>query len=67
MKKFTLIKMSAPGWDKEYDSEQDCRDELAKWVCRSCIDDECDGREGDLYELLGTSCGAEFFLEETDD
>lgn len=56
---YKLIKMSAPGWERTYTTEQDVKEALEKHVCQSCLDD--DGT--DLESMLASSCGCEFWLE----
>jgi hypothetical protein len=34
---YELCKASAPGWVKEYECEYDARQELLKWICKSCL------------------------------
>lgn len=73
--KYTLTKLSSPGWEKQFDTEIDVRNELYSHVCSLC-------REGDktdlnqygydlplnenstLDELLDCPCGCEFMVEE---
>lgn len=72
--KIRLIKISAPGWEKDFDSEEEARDELYNYVCHMC-------RQGDemveygwdpnpidekssLEDMLSTPCGCEFDVEE---
>ena len=73
MNKVYLYKLSAPGWIKEYDNDDDLRRELFTHICNSCRDgvkeyydnelvyesDPVD-ENSDVYELLNTSCGCEF-------
>ena len=67
-----LIKLSHPGWEKHFDSEQEAKVELFKYICNLC----CRGDEFEDYkqypvdenssigEMLGTACGCEFMVEE---
>ncbi len=88
---YTLIKQSAPGWEKKFVSESEAKEELYKWVCIGCLKDirfEQETGESSLFgekgrqaeywdslqpaqlhecginDLLGTSCGCEFYYEE---
>lgn len=74
---FRLIKISAPGWEKEFNTEDETRNELFKHVCGICqAGDKAYNHEGELiYEsspvdenssvedLLCTACGCEFDVE----
>ena len=74
----TLIKISAPGWEKELPDVASAAIELRRHICKGCLagDPECDesglDREvdgtvvecHDLNALLATSCGFEFYIEE---
>lgn len=70
--KLTLVKLSSPGWEKEFSSVEACVEELEKWVCSLCWRGEpainppdycCMGPEDKLRELLCTACGYEFDVE----
>lgn len=90
---YTLIKQSAPGWEKVFVTESEAKEELYKWVCKGCLKDirfEQETGESSLFgektrqleyyesispiqlhecglnDLLGTSCGCEFYYEEGD-
>lgn len=32
-----LIKASTPGWEKDFASESEARDELLKYICKACL------------------------------
>jgi hypothetical protein len=51
-----LIKMSAPGFIKDFDTEVELREELEKWICSDCVE-ECGS---DLLGLMSSDCGCEF-------
>jgi hypothetical protein len=74
----TLIKASAPGWEKKFASVEDARVELLMRICKSCLTGEQEyvGAGGttvirprpapdpnDIHDLLGTPCGCEFWYE----
>lgn len=67
-----LIKLSAPGWEKDFVNEADCKAELYKHICNLC-------RAGTEFEeypeapvdenstidaMLSTACGCEYMIEE---
>ena len=76
-----LIKLSAPGWEKDFENEEDLIEELRSNICSLCLyTDESEYSDpvdvvydGVLYEcrdlrtLLGTACGCEFTIEEEED
>jgi hypothetical protein len=70
---FRLDKMSSPGWDepKDFLSETECAEELIKHICRGCREwnDEkkLDIPLRNLYDLLNTACGCEYYVEEIPD
>lgn len=65
-----------PGWEKLFDTEQEMCFELYQHICGTCLNGEeyyCGDDEpvrgdppnsDDYKELLGTSCGCEFEVEE---
>jgi len=70
----SLIKISAPGWEKKFDTEEDMRKELYKHICNLCREGGDDGHgyieypvdeNSTLNHLLSTACGAEYMVEET--
>lgn len=76
MKKYSLIKLSSPGFDLNTEELRHVYNVLNSYVCKSCMtyseedplaipkDYETLSMEDKVYALLGTSCGAEFILEE---
>jgi hypothetical protein len=70
-----LIKLSSPGWEKEFQTEEELKTELYNWICKDCkegCDEEYDGfvhvelpvdSNSSLGEMLSTSCGCEFYVE----
>ena len=64
MPKYTLIKMSAPGWSKDYSSRGPLKEELFKHICNQCRTEEGIKESSSIDEMLGTACGCEFDVEE---
>ena len=71
-----LIKASKPGWIKEFDSEQELKEELYNNICNICKEGSSEYiDEGVLYEeppitldntidqMLSSPCGCEFYIE----
>ena len=74
-----LIKLSSPGWEKEFATQKELVKELRQHICQSCMDGtdyfimaDGDYREdrirepadpNDMDSLLNTSCGCEFMVE----
>lgn len=72
--------MSAPGWEKEFATEDELRGELYKHLCSMC----CKGGKDSYYydgeeivweeppitedsplgDMLASACGCEFFVDE---
>lgn len=66
MNKYTLIKLSAPGWEKSYTDMLQLKAELAEWVCKSChkeFETEYGEPPQSILDLLSTACGCEFMFE----
>lgn len=73
-----LHKLSAPGWTKEFATEEEARVELFKHICGICCKgDKAYNAEGELvYEsdpvdensslgdLLSTACGCEYMVDD---
>jgi hypothetical protein len=72
-----LIKMSSPGWEREFQMEEELKAELYSWICKDCKEGYEDEYEDDLifkslsinidsslYEMLSTACGCEFGIED---
>ena len=71
-----LIKRSSPGWEKEFQTEEELKTELYSWICAGCkagCYEEYDGIvheespidwTSSLDEMLSTACGCEFCVEE---
>jgi hypothetical protein len=66
MSSVILIKLSEPGWEKIFDSENQARNELYKWICNQCKEEEGIRANSPLDELLASACGCEFDVEYTD-
>lgn len=59
---YILEKMSAPGWTKKFDDKDTLEAELSKCICDQCKSDA--GGSTNVYDLLDTVCGYEYFLDE---
>jgi hypothetical protein len=57
---YTLIKISAPGWEKTFSTLQEVEKELSKYVCNMC---EIEYGTS-LNYMLSSACGCEFILED---
>ena len=72
--KIRLTKLSSPGWEKDFDSEEEARDALFPYICKMC-------RKGDemvefgwdpnpldekssIEDMLCSPCGCEFDIDE---
>jgi len=71
--------LSSPGWEKEFQTEEELKTELYNWICGDCkdgYDEEYDEEHGgfvyvelpvdstsSLGEMLSTACGCEFYVE----
>jgi hypothetical protein len=75
-----LIKISSHGWEKEFQTENELKEELYRHLCGHCKDGHKEEFEGELFyeqdpidsdssldEMLSTSCGCEFYVEDDDD
>jgi hypothetical protein len=60
---FILTKMSVPGWEKEFNTEEETRDELFRYICNECRKDDEINSTSDIGLMLGTACGCEFWYE----
>lgn len=71
-----LIKLSYPGWEKDFDTEQEIKLELFSHICRMCCDgytEECNGEivyeqepitiDSSIDDMLWTACGCEFCVD----
>lgn len=73
-----LIKLSDPGWEKEFQNEEDARKELFQHICGICRkgdiikDEETDeiiwysepvNEDSTFDEMLCSPCGCEFDVE----
>lgn len=75
-----LIKMSSPGWEKDFATEGELKAELYRHICGMCrrgLEDKYyyDGEEivweeppitedSPLGDMLASACGCEFFIDE---
>jgi hypothetical protein len=63
---FTLIKLSSPGWEAEFEHEEDLFTELDAHICEECYVEfmiEYGRYPEGVYDLLLTACGVEFMAE----
>lgn len=69
-----LIKLSEPGWIKTFTNEIDLRAELYKHICSHCREGELDDQlllseavneNSSIDDMLSTSCGCEYQVEES--
>lgn len=63
---YTLTKLSSPGWEFTTTHQHLVLDQLEPFICSTCIQDLGNGlnllpADSQLFELLSTSCGAEFY------
>jgi hypothetical protein len=71
---FTLYKISAPGWEKVFDTEEERRLELYEYICPSCREGPPEGEpefddppvtaQSSIMDMLCTPCGCEFGIGE---
>lgn len=77
MSKLTLVKMSSPGWEKDFDNVADFKVELWKHICGMCREGYCEEYEVEcpesalhenslIADMFSTSCGCEFSYEDPD-
>ena len=63
---FELTKLSAPGWEKQFQTSLEVYMELQHYICNMCIEefnDQFHTNPDDMHDLLWTACGAEFMVE----
>lgn len=64
---YTLTKLSSPGFELQTTHNSIVFETLVAYCCEDCVNEALSGDPTiPIYELLGTSCGAEFFLEESE-
>lgn len=59
-----LIKMSDPGWIKEFETEDEVRRELYNHLCSMCIEGDGVTEETTLDHMLWTACGCEYTVDD---
>ena len=72
-----LIKLSSPGWEKDFDSETELKAELYSHICDMCRPGEIYKDDGEEYviwdpvdgnssigDMLSTACGCEYMVED---
>ena len=70
--KYKLYKVSAPGWIKEFNTEEERRAEMYDHICSSCREGDPDSdwdvlpvtADSSLDVMLSTSCGCEYMIGE---
>ena len=68
--KYILTKLSSPGWEKEFTSEVEAKNELYKHICSSCRKGEEEfffepvDQNSSIFDMLCSPCGCEFYFEE---
>lgn len=62
--KFTLTKLSEPGWERDFYSKVEVQSELYQHICNQCRSEEGITPLSGLADMLCTPCGCEFMLEE---
>lgn len=60
---YFLTKLSKPGWDKTFDTEEEARAELYNHICKSCILEEELTMNSSIDDLLATACGCEYIFD----
>jgi hypothetical protein len=63
---FKLIKNSGAGWEKIFNSEIEARNELYKWICNLCKEEDTIKANSSIDDMLCTACGCEFWYEIVD-
>ena len=63
MKKFTLIKMSAPGWERDFSDKFELQARLYSHICEQCRGEEGLTEISDVEHMLASACGCEFDVE----
>jgi hypothetical protein len=66
-----LVKISSPGWIKEFDTEKELKAVLYSYICHMCRKGTSDGdyveppvnENSTLKEMLASPCGCEFDVE----
>ena len=59
---FELIKLSSPGWVKQFNTKDEVKAELLEYICEGCLAGGVD-ENSSIGELLWTACGCEFDVE----
>ena len=58
-----LLKLSEPGWTKEFDTKLEVQQELYKYICFQCQCEEAVTEISSIDDMLATACGCEFDVE----
>lgn len=60
---FTLYKMSAPGWELDFYTEEEARVRLLTHICDQCRAEDGITEDSPIGDMLGTACGCEFDID----
>ena len=58
-----LFKLSAPGWERDYDNESELKAELYNHICGLCCKEDSITEFSAINDMLGTDCGCEYDVE----
>ena len=61
---YTLYKMSAPGWELDFYTEEEARVRLLTHICDQCRAEYGIDNTSDVGSILSTPCGLEFDIED---
>ena len=62
-----LIKLSEPGWIREFESEEDLKAELYKCICVMCREGDGVTEDSTIDWMLWTACGCEYTVDDGED
>lgn len=63
--KYTLTKLSQPGWERDFYDKQSLQRQLYLNICEQCRCEEAITEISTIADMLATACGCEFNYEET--
>jgi hypothetical protein len=63
--KYTLTKLSQPGWERDFYDKHSLQRHLYLHVCEQCRCEEGITEISTIADMLATACGCEFYYEET--
>lgn len=58
--RYLLTKLSAPGWEVQFNTENDAKNHLLSYICLECKQQS----DLSLDSLLSTPCGCEFWFDD---